>query len=179
MKQVYDEYISPFGKLFMVMNERGVKKIFLMEADWRGYLAYTNARQAGSIHRDPTFCREIIRELEEYFHEGRRYFSVPLAPEGTEFYQKVWQSLLAIPYGETRSYSEIAAATGNPKAQRAIGQANHKNPIPILIPCHRVIGKNGAMTGYLGDHLDIKRDLLQLEKDHVTHEKHGSSMSNS
>ncbi|HEX3045077.1 MAG TPA: methylated-DNA--[protein]-cysteine S-methyltransferase [Bacillota bacterium] len=168
MKQAYDEYIGPFGTFYIVMNEWGVEKVFLMEADWLGYLGRKNGRQAGSIHRDPTFCREVIRELEEYFHGGRRRFTVPLAPEGTDFYQRVWKTLLSIPYGETRSYGEIAAATGNPKAQRAIGQANRKNPLPILIPCHRVIGKNGAMTGYLGDHLDIKRYLLEMEKTNLT-----------
>jgi methylated-DNA-[protein]-cysteine S-methyltransferase len=167
MKQVYDEYIGPFGTLYIVMNERGARKIFLTADHWREYLEYTRALQAGFIPRDKAFCRDVTRELEEYFREGRRRFTIPLALEGPEFYQKVWKTLLAIPYGETRSYSEIAMAAGNPKAQRATGQANRKNPLPILIPCHRVIGKDGALTGYLGDHLDIKCYLLELEKDNL------------
>ena len=86
-----------------------------------------------------------------------------MAPEGTEFQKKVWKALTAIPYGETRSYGEIAKIVGNDKASRAVGMANHNNPIPILIPCHRVIGKSGKLTGYAGG-LDKKTALLELER---------------
>lgn len=103
-----------------------------------------------------------FEELEEYFLGRRREFDLPLSPDGTEFQKRVWAALREIPYGETRSYSEIAGQVGNPKAVRAVGMANHRNPIAIMIPCHRVIGKNGSLTGYAGG-LDLKERLLKLE----------------
>lgn len=108
--------------------------------------------------------QEAQRQLNAYFSGTRRVFTLPLAPVGTPFQIAVWQALCAIPYGETRSYGEIAAAIGRPKACRAVGMANHQNPIAILIPCHRVVGKNGKLTGYAGG-LERKRILLALEKD--------------
>lgn len=101
-------------------------------------------------------------QLREYFAGARRTFDLPLAPHGTAFQQRVWAALRAIPYGETRTYGELAAAIGNPNASRAVGMANHRNPLPIVIPCHRVIGANGTLTGYAGG-LEIKRRLLALE----------------
>lgn len=102
-------------------------------------------------------------ELEEYFAGRRREFDLPLAPHGTPFQQRVWQALRAIPYGSTCTYGELAAAVGNPRASRAVGMANHRNPLPILIPCHRVIGASGALTGYAGG-LEWKRRLLAIEE---------------
>lgn len=101
-------------------------------------------------------------QLHEYFAGTRRAFDLPLAPRGTAFQQRVWTALRAIPYGETRTYGELAAAIGNPNAGRAVGMANHRNPIPIVIPCHRVIGANGTLTGYAGG-LETKQKLLALE----------------
>lgn len=101
-------------------------------------------------------------QLREYFTGARRRFELPLRPEGTPFQQKVWRALMEIPYGETRAYSEIAAAVGAPRAARAVGMANHVNPIPVVIPCHRVVGKSGSLTGYAGG-LDMKAALLELE----------------
>lgn len=101
-------------------------------------------------------------QLREYFAGTRRTFDLPLAPRGTAFQQRVWAALRTIPYGETRTYGELAAAIGSPSASRAVGMANHHNPIPIIIPCHRVIGANGTLTGYTGG-LEIKRKLLALE----------------
>lgn len=106
---------------------------------------------------------ETESQLNAYFNGKRRDFTVPLAPEGTPFQRSVWDALKNIPYGETRSYSEIAAALGKPAACRAVGSANHVNPIPVIIPCHRVIGKNGGLTGYAGG-LSIKEKLLALER---------------
>lgn len=103
------------------------------------------------------------RELKEYFRGERREFTVPLRPHGTPFQQAVWATLRDIPYGETASYKQIAERVGNAKATRAVGMANNRNPIVIMIPCHRVIGANGSLTGY-GGGLDIKRSLLELEK---------------
>jgi len=105
------------------------------------------------------------RELEEYFRGERKDFAVKLAPKGTPFQQKCWQALLNIPYGETRTYGQQAEAAGNAEACRAVGMSNHRNPIPILIPCHRVVGKNGRLTGYAGG-LQIKEALLTLERMH-------------
>ena len=102
-------------------------------------------------------------QLEEYFAGKRKTFDLPLVPKGTEFQQKVWKALTEIPYGETRTYGEIAAAVGNPKAARAVGMANNKNPIGIIIPCHRVVGANGKLVGYAGG-MEKKEWLLSLEK---------------
>lgn len=101
-------------------------------------------------------------QLREYFAGARRTFDLPLAPHGTAFQQRVWAALRAIPYDETRTYGELAAAIGSPNASRAVGMANHRNPIPIIIPCHRVIGANGTLTGYAGG-LEVKQKLLALE----------------
>lgn len=105
-------------------------------------------------------------QLNAYLAGELQQFSLPLAPQGTEFMQAVWQTLCTIPYGKTASYKDIAVAIGNPKAVRAVGLANNKNPLPIFIPCHRVIGSNGKLVGYAGG-LQIKQQLLDLEKQHA------------
>jgi len=105
---------------------------------------------------------EAIRQLQEYLGEQRKEFTIPLHQVGTPFQLKVWEELLRIPYGETRSYGEIATKVENLKGQRAVGMANHNNPIGVIVPCHRVIGKNGNLMGYAGG-LDIKQRLLELE----------------
>jgi methylated-DNA-[protein]-cysteine S-methyltransferase len=105
---------------------------------------------------------EAIRQLKEYFAGRRSEFDLPLAPEGTEFQRNVWKRLQEIPYGETISYGELAKRVGNPNASRAVGAANGSNPIPIVIPCHRVIGANGKLTGF-GGGLPAKQALLALE----------------
>ena len=104
-------------------------------------------------------------QLLEYFQKKRREFDLPLRPQGTEFRRKVWDALLAIPYGDAITYGELARRIGQPKAVRAVGQANHHNPLSILIPCHRVVGANGSLTGY-GGGLELKRFLLELEETH-------------
>lgn len=106
---------------------------------------------------------QAAAELAAYFAGQLRTFTVPLAPAGTEFQQRVWAALREIPFGKTATYGEIAARVGNPRACRAVGQANNRNPIPILIPCHRVIGAGGQLTGYAGG-LDVKQKLLALER---------------
>jgi len=102
------------------------------------------------------------QQLNEYFAGKRREFDLPLSPKGTDFQQSVWNALLKIPYGETQTYSQVAKMIDNPKACRAVGLANNKNPIWIIIPCHRVIGANGTLTGY-GGGLDMKEKLLEIE----------------
>lgn len=113
--------------------------------------------------RTPLLDR-AAEQLQEYFEGRRRAFDIPLEPAGTPFQVAVWDALREIPYGQTRTYGQIAEAVGNPKGSRAVGLANNRNPIAIFIPCHRVIGADGTLTGYAGG-LDVKRKLLQLEQD--------------
>ena len=108
--------------------------------------------------------RQAAAELREYFEGERKIFTIPLAPKGTPFQQRVWAALREIPYGATRSYKELAIAVGNEKACRAVGMANNRNPLPIFIPCHRVVGSDGKLVGYAGG-LDAKKHLLELEKE--------------
>ena len=115
------------------------------------------------LEKDTNILKNTERQLSEYFSGKRNTFDLKLNSKGTDFMKKVWRELLNIPYGETRTYKEIAEKIGNPKGARAVGMANNKNPIPIIIPCHRVIGKNKKLVGYaLG--LDIKEFLLNLER---------------
>lgn len=115
-------------------------------------------------HSQPSsLSNNAIRQVSEYFEGKRTTFDLPLQMTGTDFQKNVWRELCNIPYGETRTYKQIAIAIGNPKAVRAVGLANNKNPISIIVPCHRVIGSNGKLVGYAGG-LDIKRWLLQLEQ---------------
>ena len=107
--------------------------------------------------------QQTHQQLEEYFAGKRTEFTIPIKMLGTPFEEKVWQALTTIPYGETRSYQDIAIQIGNPKACRAVGMANHKNPLPIIVPCHRVIGKNRKLVGYAGG-IGIKEKLLSIEK---------------
>ena len=112
---------------------------------------------------DTILLRQAVRELKEYFSGQRKVFSVPLNPKGTPFQQRCWNALLQIPYGETRTYGQQAAMIGSPKASRAVGMGNHCNPLPIFIPCHRVVGANGKLTGYAAG-LAVKEKLLQIER---------------
>lgn len=113
--------------------------------------------------KETLLLKEAFKQLNEYFDGKRRNFDLPLELKGTEFQKRVWRELTNIPYGETKTYKQIAAEVGNEKAARAIGMANNKNPISIVIPCHRVIGSNKKLVGYAGG-LDIKEKLLELEK---------------
>lgn len=117
---------------------------------------------AGVSDNPSLFSDQVAAELQEYFDGKRIHFTFPLRLDGTDFQKAVWQELLRIPYGQTRTYSQIAAAIGRPKASRAVGIACSKNPIWIAVPCHRVIGKNNTLTGYAGG-LDLKQKLLDLE----------------
>ena len=116
--------------------------------------------------KNTELLQEVKRQLEEYFSGRLQDFDLPLKPKGTDFQKQVWKALLTIPYGETKSYGDIAKQIGKEKAVRAVGGANHVNPISIVIPCHRVIGKNGNLTGY-GGGLEVKEKLLELERKKV------------
>jgi methylated-DNA-[protein]-cysteine S-methyltransferase len=150
----YTRWVSPVGALLIAVSEKGL-------------VALEFERQDRTIPANWVELREktapYVRELEEYFASTRHQFDLPLDMRGTEFQKRCWQELLKIPYGETRSYGDIARAMGNPKAVRAVGLANARNPIAIIVPCHRVIGADGSLTGY-GGGLWRKRQLLELEK---------------
>jgi methylated-DNA-[protein]-cysteine S-methyltransferase len=117
---------------------------------------------AGFIKTETPLIKKAAAQIEEYLNGKRKKFSLPLAMHGTPFQMDVWRALQSIPYGETRSYKEIAEIVKRPKAVRAVGMANHRNPISIIVPCHRVIGHNGSLTGY-GGGLPLKKYLLKLE----------------
>ena len=136
-----------------------------MCADGDGLCALRFAAAGEEMDAAPVLM-QAERELEEYFAGRRTAFSVPLSMHGTPFQMAVWAALRAIPYGETRSYGELARRIGRPGACRAVGMANHVNPLPILVPCHRVVGADGHLTGYAGG-LDVKKYLLELEGVHV------------
>jgi methylated-DNA-[protein]-cysteine S-methyltransferase len=158
MKIGYDIYDSPIGLIHVVVDEIGVRKVELFEEDWIEY-----AKKYDLLHRDKELCKEVIAQLDEYFKGKRRNFHVPLSIAGTEFRKKVWGALQDIPYGEIRSYLQIAESIGNPKAVRAIGQANKFNQLPIIIPCHRVIGKSGKLVGFAGNRTPTQKLLLEIE----------------
>ena len=153
----YCYYPSPIGLIRMV--ESGG---FLTRADFVDQSPESEQFAPGSISNSSTLLKDVCRQLDEYFEGRRQKFDMPLKPHGTNFQRSAWESLLRIPYGETRSYLQQAESISNPKAIRAIGQANSRNPIPIIIPCHRVIGKNGSLSGYAGG-LDRKTRLLAHE----------------
>ncbi len=126
-------------------------------------LVFSDYKKEDEIEKETDAIRKTYLQLKEYLSGKRKNFDIEIEMIGTEFQKKVWKELLNIPYGETRSYKDIAIAIGNEKACRAVGNANNKNPIAIIVPCHRVVGSNGSMTGYAGG-LDIKEKLLKIEK---------------
>jgi methylated-DNA-[protein]-cysteine S-methyltransferase len=146
---------SPVGRLTLVARGETLAGVYF-DDDAQAAAARADAT------RDDRRLRLAATQLEEYFAGTRTAFDLTLAPEGTSFQKKVWAALGRIPFGETASYGEIARAIGKPAASRAIGGANHRNPIAIVVPCHRVIGADGSMTGY-GGGLGRKRLLLELE----------------
>jgi methylated-DNA-[protein]-cysteine S-methyltransferase len=153
--KLYASMPSPIGELLLVGAEESLREIRFLDVfpqtpdvAWR---------------RDERALREARRQLEAYFAGELREFDLTLDPRGTEFQRRVWSELERIPWGETISYGELARRIGRPDASRAVGAANGRNPIPIVIPCHRVIGADGSLTGY-GGGLPIKRKLLSIEK---------------
>ena len=147
---------SPIGPLLLAAEDSGLREIRFANGEHP-------ASPDSTWQEDPSQLVEPIRQLRAYFAGELETFDLPLKPQGTPFQIKVWKLLCDIPYGETISYGELARRIGNPKASRAVGLANGSNPIPIIIPCHRVIGSNGKLTGY-GGGLPIKEKLLALER---------------
>jgi methylated-DNA-[protein]-cysteine S-methyltransferase len=157
MTLFYKEIRSPLGKLKLVASTNALVGV-LWEAESTDRLR----PEAQEIEGHHPILAEAERQLFEYFAGERTQFELPLEPRGTEFQKKVWRSLRKIPFGTTKSYMDIARAIGSPRACRAVGAANGKNPLPIVVPCHRVVGANGALTGF-GGGLEIKAKLLALE----------------
>lgn len=152
--------IGPFGAVF---TPHGLACLSFPSASLEGCEAWIRSRMQGApIIRDYPALAALSAQLTAYLEGSLRHFSVPLDLHGTPFQVQVWQALQQIPYGEVRSYREIAQAIGRPSAVRAVGMANHDNPVPIIVPCHRVIGSNRRLTGY-GGGLDLKERLLRLE----------------
>lgn len=135
------------------------------ENDSLTQMTFRTEPPVGAVLEETPLILRCKQALDEYFAGKRKAFDLPLCPKGTEFQKKVWAALCEIPYGETRTYGEIAAAVGNPKAARAVGMANNRNPISVIVPCHRVIGSGGKLVGY-GGGLDKKEFLLDLEREH-------------
>ncbi|HLW84533.1 MAG TPA: methylated-DNA--[protein]-cysteine S-methyltransferase [Candidatus Sulfotelmatobacter sp.] len=167
-------FTSPVGPLFLAASSRG---LVALEFDGRSPGQQTirpnprnlrreatpqTGRHKFAFEESPERLRGYAEQLEEYFSGQRREFTFPLDLRGTDFQLACWRSLLAIPYGETRAYADIARAVGKPNAFRAVGMANNRNPVAIVVPCHRVIASDGTLCGY-GGGLDVKRKLLELE----------------
>jgi methylated-DNA-[protein]-cysteine S-methyltransferase len=148
---------SPVGRLTLIASSKGLAAV-LWEND-KPNRVHAKAEEANEQH--PVLL-EAERQLQEYFAGNRNTFSLPLDMIGTPFQQQVWEALTTIPHGETRNYQQIANQLGNPKAVRAVGAANGRNPVSIIVPCHRVIGANGSLTGFAGG-LEAKAYLLSLE----------------
>lgn len=161
-RRVGKEYVakivdSPVGKLTLIASDHGLAAILWEHDDPRRV-----PLEVVAAAPDHPILVEAARQLDEYFAGARRVFDLPLDVAGTAFQQKVWRALLTIPFGETRSYGQIANQIGHPSAVRAVGAANGRNPISIVAPCHRVIGSNGRLTGFAGG-LPAKAHLLALE----------------
>lgn len=155
----YDDIQAPIGPLLLVSDGKGLVELSLPQ---RGKLATPPDGAEASASK----LRGVARQIDEYFSGKRLQFDLPLHPSGTPFQLDVWNALLAIPYGETVSYADIAQRIRRPRAVRAVGAANGANPLAIIVPCHRVIGSNGDLTGY-GGGLPIKRWLLAHERKHA------------
>jgi O-6-methylguanine DNA methyltransferase len=148
---------SPVGPLFLAASENGLVRLEFEER------VQSLDAKAIQLRECTSHISRYLDQLDEYFAGQRREFSIPLDLRGTPFQLACWRALLAIPYGETRTYADIARTIGHPQAFRAVGMANNRNPIAIIVPCHRVIATGGSLCGY-GGGLDIKRQLLDLEQ---------------
>jgi len=159
----YYLYDFSIGTLRIVASEDAITEISFVSGE-------KNHDKAEETNKKTNLIKKAGEELKEYFEGTRRSFDLPLGPQGTPFQKRVWEALLDIPYGETRSYRQIAEAVGSPKGFRAVGLANNKNPIIIVVPCHRVIGANGSLVGY-GAGLEVKDQLLRLEHTYLTRQQ--------
>jgi methylated-DNA-[protein]-cysteine S-methyltransferase len=156
----YDFFEAPIGRLLLVADAQGLRHLDFPCAD-------QDARIQPTWQRSRRHLGAVVAQLDAYFAGELQDFDLPLAPRGTPFRTSVWHALVRIPYGETISYGELAHRIGSPSASRAVGAANGANPLPIIVPCHRVIGSSGALTGF-GGGLPTKRWLLEHERRHAT-----------
>lgn len=147
-------YETPIGTIGIAEKDGKITRLYFQ----------TDYRPSETTIRETPLLQEAAHQLQDYLTGKLADFSLPLQPEGTAFMQQVWNRLCEIPYGETASYKSLAESIGKPNAARAVGMANHRNPIPIFIPCHRVIGASGSLVGYRGG-VDLKSRLLKLEKE--------------
>ena len=170
MTLFYKEIRSPVGKLKLVASSRALVAV-LWERE------RPNRVKLDEMSLDPQhpILIETERQLAEYFAGKRTEFDLPLEPNGTEFQKKVWRTLREIPFGKTKRYLDLARAIGSPDASRAVGAANGKNPLSIVVPCHRVVGANGALTGFAGG-LETKAALLALEAASRADDRRGSNI---
>jgi O-6-methylguanine DNA methyltransferase len=155
---------SLLKKVFVASTERGVCMVDFLKSE-KTFLKRLKDKYPGQLIRDDQKNRDVMNQLRKYLTGDLKRFDCKLDIKGTPFQKKVWSALAKIPYGQTRSYKEIAKAIGHPKAFRAVGNANGQNSVPLIIPCHRVIESNGGLGGF-GHGIKIKRRLLDLEKDH-------------
>jgi methylated-DNA-[protein]-cysteine S-methyltransferase len=164
MRIAYHVMSSPVGLLFLARTEAGLRYLHFMDRRSlkRTIASFEPENPGAQWHPSLLGLKPFVDQLEQYFTGDRRTFSLPLDLVGSDFQRQVWGALSAIPYGETRSYAEIARAVGQPRAARAVGLANHQNPVAIIVPCHRVVGAGGALVGY-GGGLQRKRWLLDHE----------------
>jgi len=165
MEMLYcTHFDSPVGRLFLAASANGLVALEFEHASQQPENPRRIRRERNDVRwqESARHMRAYVRELEQYFAGKRREFTFPLDLRGTDFQLACWRALLAIPYGETRTYADIARAAGKPQAFRAAGMANNRNPIAIVVPCHRVIASDGKLCGY-GGGLDVKRRLLELE----------------
>jgi methylated-DNA-[protein]-cysteine S-methyltransferase len=157
MTLFYKKIDSPVGKLKLVANANALVAVL-----WERERPNRVKLDTMTLAPQQPILLAAERQLAEYFSGARTQFDLPLQPEGSEFQKQVWQALRAIPFGQTRSYLDLAKAVGSANAARAVGAANGKNPLSIIVPCHRVLGSNGSLTGFAGG-LDTKAALLALE----------------
>lgn len=159
-----DRSNSPAGPLAFAVTERGALiRIRFLEGDYDATIEESLGRDGYEIHHDPSVTQPVRQQIEEYTRGDRLTFDLPLALNGTEWQRRVWRALTDIPFGQTRSYGEIASDLCTHRAARAVGRANGSNPIPLVVPCHRVVGADGSLTGF-GGGLHLKTRLLEHEK---------------
>lgn len=159
----YRSYRCPFGPLALVVDGSGrVVRIAFVDGSTEDTLSKLYPSASHQLSEDTERTAELARQLDEYFAGRRDVFDLPLEPDGSAFQRRVWRLLAAIPHGETRTYGELAQQLGRPGAARAVGRANATNPLPIVVPCHRVVGADGTLTGFAGG-VEFKRRLLRLE----------------
>lgn len=163
-KIFFQTYKTTLGKIQISANSDAVVGVNF-QSDFASAAGLQSVHSGNFLNQETALIKETFRQLSEYLEGKRKNFNIPIDTRGTDFQKKVWNELKKIPYGEVRSYKQIAKSIGNPKACRAVGSANNKNPTAVIIPCHRVIGTNGQLIGYAGG-LKRKKFLLNLENPH-------------